>query len=177
MLQRTIDKLLGRQRRKESVMWVQERVSDGRRVVHLGVGATSPLWPTFIAAAGAGVAFWWWTQWSRGQSEAKLAQENAGGEGPAVDHPELVMAHAPEPSEAPIGSVDAADAGLVEPADQLMAHAPVDDTPALAPSKPKTPRKAAVKASASAPKGEAPPAAKPASARKPKPAAKGPTVM
>ena len=74
------------------------------------------LWPTLFAAAGAGVAFWWWNQWARGQAEAaaqpslpasdaegqapdpeRHAEDLAGGlEGAA--HPELVMAHAPEPA-------------------------------------------------------------------------------
>jgi uncharacterized protein HemX len=35
----------------------------------------SPIASAVVLAAGAGVAFWWWTQWARGraESEADLA--------------------------------------------------------------------------------------------------------
>jgi predicted flap endonuclease-1-like 5' DNA nuclease len=40
----------------------QERVS---RAISFPVGAASPLWFAFGAAASAGVAFWWMTRWMR----------------------------------------------------------------------------------------------------------------
>jgi uncharacterized protein HemX len=37
--------------------------------------ALSPIASAVVLAAGAGVAFWWWTQWARGraESEAEIA--------------------------------------------------------------------------------------------------------
>jgi len=39
----------------------------------------SPIASAVVLAAGAGVAFWWWTQWARGraESEADLTEADA----------------------------------------------------------------------------------------------------
>ncbi len=39
----------------------------------------SPIASAVVLAAGAGVAFWWWTQWARGraESEADLTEAEA----------------------------------------------------------------------------------------------------
>jgi uncharacterized protein HemX len=39
----------------------------------------SPIASAVVLAAGAGVAFWWWTQWARGraETEADLAETDA----------------------------------------------------------------------------------------------------
>lgn len=50
---------------------------DPRQAVHLGLGAASPLWATFLAAASAGVAFWAWFQWGRGKPAAPAAAPEA----------------------------------------------------------------------------------------------------
>jgi len=41
----------------------------------------SPIASAVVLAAGAGVAFWWWTQWARGraETEAELAEVDAEG--------------------------------------------------------------------------------------------------
>jgi len=31
----------------------------------------SPIASAVVLAAGAGVAFWWWTQWARGRAESE----------------------------------------------------------------------------------------------------------
>jgi hypothetical protein len=36
-----------------------------------------PLASAVILAAGAGVAFWWWTQWARGRAESEDAEATA----------------------------------------------------------------------------------------------------
>ena len=54
-------------------MLLQEQKSvaeDPGRALNLGVGLVSPLWPTFLATAGAGVAWWWWTQWTQVQDRS-----------------------------------------------------------------------------------------------------------
>jgi len=43
--------------------------------------ALPPLASAVILAAGAGVAFWWWTQWARGRAESE-----------AVETPTLILA-------------------------------------------------------------------------------------
>ncbi len=38
----------------------------------------APIASAVVLAAGAGVAFWWWTQWARGRAESELVDtENA----------------------------------------------------------------------------------------------------
>lgn len=41
--------------------------------------ALSPIASAVVLAAGAGVAFWWWTQWARGraENEADLTEAEA----------------------------------------------------------------------------------------------------
>jgi predicted flap endonuclease-1-like 5' DNA nuclease len=43
------------------------------RAWKLPVGAISPLWAMFGAAAGAGIAYWWMTQWTRAVNVEALA--------------------------------------------------------------------------------------------------------
>ena len=178
MTPRELEKLLAQQPRR-SVEWVQHRYADGRRALDGGVGVSTPLWATFLAAAGAGAAFWWWTQWSRGKAEATATNTDTGGAGAQPSAPETIMAHTPAPAGGPINSVDKADEKLVEPAEELMAHAPVaaDASPVA-----KAPKAKAAKATAKtldetlgvqgAPTLPTPP-------RKPsaKTAGKGPTIM
>lgn len=33
--------------------------------------------PVVVIACGAGMAFWWWSQWARSREEARLADEKA----------------------------------------------------------------------------------------------------
>jgi hypothetical protein len=33
--------------------------------------------PVVVIACGAGMAFWWWSQWARSREEARLAEEKA----------------------------------------------------------------------------------------------------
>jgi hypothetical protein len=39
--------------------------------------AATNLAPVVVIACGAGMAFWWWTQWARAREEARLAEEKA----------------------------------------------------------------------------------------------------
>ena len=107
------------ERLRAPVRWIEERLMPEPR------RTSSILLPSVLAAAGAGVAFWWWTSWSRGRAEAadRAAQDAAGGAaGKAA--PERVMAHAPEPQGAPTDVPDTSAARLAQPAEELMAHAP-----------------------------------------------------
>jgi hypothetical protein len=71
-------------------------LDDPRRAVQLGLGIYSPLWPTFIAAAGAGVAFWAWAQWARGKAQHEFAAA-PGLDMAAIPEPILFEPPAPEP--------------------------------------------------------------------------------
>jgi predicted flap endonuclease-1-like 5' DNA nuclease len=42
------------------------------------IGAVSPLWAVFGAAASAGVAWWWLTRWTRAENVEALAEITAG---------------------------------------------------------------------------------------------------
>jgi hypothetical protein len=59
---------------------------DAERMLHTGLGFTSPLWSTFMVAAGAGVAYWWM---------AALAKGAAVPEGMALQAPPEPDAAAP----------------------------------------------------------------------------------
>ena len=118
---------------------LNSRFDEGRRLVvdrfeesQKAASPNAPLWPILLVAAGAGGAFWWWTQWSRGKAEAEaraaVDKREGGGEVP-IAHPEMVMAHHEVPAGGPSNAIDKADDKVVEPAEQLMMHAPVDDTP------------------------------------------------
>jgi predicted flap endonuclease-1-like 5' DNA nuclease len=73
MLHRSIMAALGRCFEKElEVMAWSERFPGAvnaeeraERAMRLPLGAISPLWPIFGAAAGAGLAYWWLTRWPR----------------------------------------------------------------------------------------------------------------
>ena len=39
----------------------------------LGRSRKAPVAPALLLATGAGVAFWWWTQWARGTAESEAA--------------------------------------------------------------------------------------------------------
>ncbi len=180
MTPRELEKIFAQQPRR-SVEWVQHRYADGRRAIDGGVGASTPLWATFLAAAGAGAAFWWWTQWSRGKAEAAALNTDTGGAGAQPVAPETIMAHTPAPAGGPINSIDKADAKLVEPAEALMAHAPVDTSAPAGKTvaKPKAkPAKSTAKSGDEAPGTQAAPTL-PKPPRKPaaKAAPKGPTIM
>ena len=171
MTPRELEKLIAQQPRR-SVEWVQHRYADGRRALDGGVGVSTPLWATFLAAAGAGAAFWWWTQWSRGKADAAASNADTGGAGAQPVAPETIMAHTPAPAGGPINSVDKADEKLVEPAEELMAHAPVAvDAPAKAPAR-KTAKSVAKPTAAATPE-----LVKPDSKPSAKAAGKGPTIM
>lgn len=109
---------------------------EPERALHLGVGAAVvPIWATFFAAAGAGVAFWWMTGWTRRAgafaAEGRAPETTAPAErrsfaaepaAPANDAetaaPEAVMAHVPAPAP------EAAPAPAAALA-HVMDHAPV----------------------------------------------------
>jgi ferric-dicitrate binding protein FerR (iron transport regulator) len=42
----------------------------------------SPIASAVVLAAGAGVAFWWWTQWARGRAETEADLTGAGADVP-----------------------------------------------------------------------------------------------
>ncbi len=113
-------------------MWIEEHLPEPRRAITIGVGAASPLWPTFMLAAGAGVAFWWWTQWARGDAGTANAAASQAAEAPSpqpstatsAEPVEEIMAHVPEPAGAPSTVAEPAAADLVEPAEEILAHVP-----------------------------------------------------
>ncbi len=39
--------------------------------------------PVVVIACGAGMAFWWWSQWARAREEGRLAEEKAEAEAAA----------------------------------------------------------------------------------------------
>ena len=100
------------------VTWIEDHLPRQRS------NAGAILAPTLIAAAGAGVAFWWWTQWARGRAEAERAALDAAGGAAGEAHPEAVMAHAPPPSDGPSDTPDPSAGKLAEPAEEVMAHTP-----------------------------------------------------
>ncbi len=86
-----------------------------RRAWKLPVGAVSPLWAVFGAAAGAGVAYWWMTRWTRAASAETLwSADLIRAPKPAATRIEIISEASPEP--------------LAEAAPELAAASPDDLT-------------------------------------------------
>lgn len=89
------------------MLTTEKLIQDPRRALNVGVGLSSPLWATFIAAAGAGVAYWAWAQWARGRAQHEFAGFLTGeAPAPGLTAPpaaskDTPMAEAPEPPAAP----------------------------------------------------------------------------
>jgi predicted flap endonuclease-1-like 5' DNA nuclease len=71
----------------------------------LPIGLASPLWMAFGAAAGAGVAWWWATRWTRAVNLEAMA-------GAAKAQVDAVEAFVEREREAAVGAVEAAEAVL-----------------------------------------------------------------
>lgn len=54
--------------------------AQARRAADVGAALASPVVPTVLLVAGAGVAFWYWRQWSRGRAEAAEGELTPLGE-------------------------------------------------------------------------------------------------
>ena len=73
------------------------------------VGVASPLWAAFGAAASAGVAYWWLTQWTRAVNVEAIAGLVAGAPAPTSRRIEIVAETvAPATVEAPPAPVEVA---------------------------------------------------------------------
>ncbi len=55
--------------------------------------SASNLAPVVVIACGAGMAFWWWSQWARSREEARLADADSDAE-PIGDVTEIVDSEA-----------------------------------------------------------------------------------
>lgn len=126
---------------KDSRLALSHGLGDGRRLLRQASppktsGLSAPMLSGLLVAAGAGVTLWWWMGRSRRRAEAQARKHQEGGGEVMIDHAELVMAHNVEPPEAPLEVYDKADEKLVEPAQELMAHAPVDLDPPRPAGKP-----------------------------------------
>ena len=106
------------------------------KALRMPLGAVSPLWFAFGAAASAGVAFWWMTQWSRKVNVEALAgaplalpkiKAKAPTETPAAE-PVAEAAPAPEPvaaaPEAAPVAVTPEPEPVAEPQPAIEAEAP-----------------------------------------------------
>lgn len=112
-----------------------EKLEDNR-LARIGYGLASPLWAPFLLAAGAGVAFWAVTAWTRGGGATTAPASSPPAADPdlspgAVDRPENVMAHNPPPVEAPAAPADPAPKPEV-PAEHVMDHTPPESVDASA---------------------------------------------
>jgi len=87
------------------------------RAWRVPLGVASPLWATFGAVAGAGVAYWWLTQWTRAVNVEAIAGLVAGA--PALQRIEIVA----EPVAPTAAAVE------IEPAPVEVAPAPVAAAP------------------------------------------------
>jgi predicted flap endonuclease-1-like 5' DNA nuclease len=113
--------------------WIQElpgMEAAGERTEkawRMPLGAVSPLWAVFGAAASAGVAYWWLTQWSRAAVNFEAFAGVAPAATPAPQPVELVA----EPEPAPEPAVEAVIAP--EPVEAVAEPAPVAPEPEATP--------------------------------------------
>ncbi|HEX3919262.1 MAG TPA: hypothetical protein VHW60_18140 [Caulobacteraceae bacterium] len=97
---------------------VGERAEQAWR---LPMGAVSPLWAVFGAAASVGVAYWWMTQWTRTVNVEALAGMKvvpAPKPAPVEIAPEPAPQAGPQPTpEPPVAATEAAEAIAALPDD------------------------------------------------------------
>ena len=101
------------------------------RALRWPVGAVSPLWAVFGAAASAGVAWWWMTRWTRAANvealagfaaaQVKQAVEQAADTGLRVEEA-VVAAAAPASPLAPVAELAPRAAEVVDAEDAAEAH-------------------------------------------------------
>ena len=82
-----------------------ETREQARKAMALPIGLASPMWLAFGAAAGAGVAWWWATRWTRAVNLEAMA-------GAAKAQVEAVEAFVEREREAAAEAVEAAEAVL-----------------------------------------------------------------
>src|SRR5579863_9559191 len=73
------------------------------------LGVVSPLWAMFGAAAGAGIAYWWMTSWTRAVNFEALAPFAAGLNDPLTKRTLVEIVAEPEPEDA-VGAAEASEA-------------------------------------------------------------------
>src|SRR5215472_12643780 len=78
---------------------------QARKAMSLPIGLSSPLWMAFGAAAGAGVAWWWATRWTRAVNLEAMS-------GAARAQVEAVEALVERECEVAVEAVQAAEAML-----------------------------------------------------------------
>jgi predicted flap endonuclease-1-like 5' DNA nuclease len=83
----------------------EETREQARKAMALPIGLASPLWMAFGAAAGAGVAWWWATRWTRAVNLEAMS-------GAAKAQVDAVEAFVEREREAAVGAVEAAEAVL-----------------------------------------------------------------
>ncbi|MGH6972358.1 MAG: hypothetical protein ACREEQ_12185, partial [Caulobacteraceae bacterium] len=110
-------------------------VSDRmQQALRAPLGAASPLWAVFGAAAGVGVAYWWLTRWARPLNIEALAGLAEKADPPRrrieiIAEPETP---APEPVAASAPAAPANPAPQTPSTAELFAEAPADDLTRLA---------------------------------------------
>jgi predicted flap endonuclease-1-like 5' DNA nuclease len=118
---------------------VGERAEQAWRVP---MGVVSPLWAMFGAAAGAGIAYWWVTQWTRAVNIEALAAPTAKPVAapqrieivaePVLEAPQSVVA---EPAPAPVAAEPAQAISVAAPPAPVVAEpAPVEAAAPAAPA-------------------------------------------
>ena len=105
-------------------MMTQPPGLPSQRLIHLGLGLASPLWPAFYAAAATGVALW-----SLG---AMLRAAGSAAVPTSADGPVGLLAHPvmPPPVQAPPSATAAPRPARKRPSRARTAAAPALGTPA-----------------------------------------------
>ena len=100
---------------------------EPERALRLGAAtAVAPLWAAYYATAGAGVAYWWMTAWTRRSEEKSFAPK-------ALAKPVKIIAEIVEaPVEAAAEIVEAAPAALEAAAEKPAAAKAAPAKPAAA---------------------------------------------
>lgn len=132
-------------------------VVDTELAMRMPLGAISPLWAMYAATAGAGVAFWWMTQWMRPVnlealmgvtavlpssqllSEEEIPIEPIGGEAGPLQGAALAIAAASEPLEALAEAVAEVFSPEAPPSIEIAPPVIESDAPPKATPKPKAP--------------------------------------
>jgi predicted flap endonuclease-1-like 5' DNA nuclease len=102
---------------------VEERAE---RALRFPVGAVSPLWAVFGAAASVGVAYWWLSQWTKSVNIEAMTGAFAPSARPKLTLVEPVAAAEPPAEAAPNPVVTAALEAVSEPVEAIVEAALVE---------------------------------------------------
>jgi hypothetical protein len=99
------------------------KTPDPGRALKMGMGLASPLWPVFVATAGAGVAYWWMARWIQVEDRSFAPADPAFPLGPPAELADAVQQAYAEPIDEAYAAAEDMQADTVEAVQEMTAEA------------------------------------------------------